>query len=68
MNKLNISGLALDAWIKSVPEDVYELCPCGCGSKFRYVMKEHRILESHELTFVKRFIDRYMNQESVSAC
>jgi hypothetical protein len=59
--KMNFSGLALDAWIKSVPDDVYDLCPCGCGKKFRYVMKDYRELESHEMTFIKNYLTKICN-------
>jgi hypothetical protein len=40
----NEHGLALDAWIASIPEDVYQPCPCGCGEKFRYVVKAETLV------------------------
>ena len=57
-NQININGLALDAWIMAIPDDVYDDCPCGCGNKFRYVMKEYRELESHEMTFIKNYLNK----------
>jgi len=65
-NNKNLSGLALDAWISAVPDDVYDLCPCGCGSKFRYITKDYKTLESHELTFVKRYMAEHGDARFVS--
>ena len=46
---------AVDAWIDAMPEDVYQPCPCGCGKKFRFAIKEN--LEQHEENFIKKFLD-----------
>jgi hypothetical protein len=46
---------ANDAWIDAIPEDVYQPCPCGCGKKFRYAIKEN--LEQYEENFIKKFLD-----------
>jgi len=27
----------VDAWIRAIPDDPYDLCPCGCGTKWRFV-------------------------------
>jgi len=52
----NINGLALDAWIGAIPDDVYDPCPCGCGNKFRYIAKDDNMLQKHEETFIRNFI------------
>lgn len=45
---------ALEKWLNSIPDDVYEPCPCGCGKKFRYVIKGgEKELDKHFLTFLK---------------
>lgn len=31
--------IATDAWIDAIPEDPYAPCPCGCGKKWRFVMR-----------------------------
>lgn len=51
----NLHGLALDSWISEIPDDVYEMCPCGCENKFKYICKDIKI-EEHE----KRYIERYL--------
>jgi hypothetical protein len=53
---MNTNGLALDAWIAAIPEDVYDPCPCGCGEKFRYVAKDEKKLAEHENVFVRNRI------------
>ena len=30
----------VDKWIEAVPADVYALCPCGCGKKWKFVLQE----------------------------
>ena len=30
----------VDDWIDAIPEDPYAPCPCGCGKKFRFAIKE----------------------------
>lgn len=51
----NLDGLALDAWLDAVPDDNYDPCPCGCGTKFRYILryslKDRERLEEHENKF-----------------
>jgi hypothetical protein len=51
----NKEGLALDAWIDAMPDDVYDLCPCGCGKAFRYVVRDQKELEAHEAKFIDNF-------------
>lgn len=50
--------LAADAWLAAMPEDEYDLCPCGCGKKFRFVVKDAAVCAEHEKTFIKNWIDK----------
>lgn len=45
--------LPVDAWIDAIPENPYDLCPCGCGKKWRFALKDG--IEIHE----KQFIEQY---------
>lgn len=57
---MNVKGLAEDAWLMAMPEDVYDPCPCGCGRKFRFVAKsETQYEECH-----KRFVDNWLKIET----
>ena len=47
----------LDAWFFATPEDPYDLCPCKCGQKFRFVMRDEKTLEEHK----NKFIENYLN-------
>jgi len=47
---------ANDAWIAAMPEDPYELCPCGCGKKFRFAIKEG--IDAHMKAFVEQYKTR----------
>ena len=40
----------VDAWIDAIPEDPYALCPCGCGMKWRFALKDG--IEKHEARFM----------------
>ena len=44
-----------DALIAAIPTNVYDPCPCGCGMKWRFVIKNNEI-EKH----VKQFCDNYL--------
>lgn len=44
---------AVDAWIDAIPDDQYGLCPCGCGMKFRYAIKDG--IEKHEARFTENY-------------
>ena len=47
----NLTDLDLeldDLWIDAIPENPYDICPCGCGKKFKFV--KDNILE-HEMKF-----------------
>jgi hypothetical protein len=44
-----------DAWIDAIPENVYDPCPCGCGKKFKFALKED--IEQHEKQFVEKFLN-----------
>jgi len=43
----------VDEWIDAIPEDKYEMCPCGCGMKFRFAMKDG--IGKHETAFIEKF-------------
>lgn len=45
---------AIDAWIDALPDDMYNPCPCGCGKKLKFVIRDGEI-EKHE----KKFIEDY---------
>ena len=47
------NSAALDAWILAIPEDQYAPCPCGCGKKFRFALKDG--IEKHEKNFIDNF-------------
>ena len=49
---MNTEGLKTDKWIDAIPENPYDPCPCGCGKKFRFAVKEN--LEQHEENFKKQ--------------
>lgn len=56
-NENNIEGLALDAWLCSIPDDLYAPCPCNCGNKMRFLIKKgEKELQKHEDNFIKNFI------------
>lgn len=47
---------ALEAWLDAVPEGPYDPCPCGCGKKWRFVLKEtEQELAAHERRFVENW-------------
>ena len=48
---------AFDAWIAAMPEDQYAPCPCGCGKKFRFVVRDEKVCAEHEKTFVENFLN-----------
>lgn len=55
--KINVRGIAIEAWIDSIPEDPYQPCPCGCNQKWRFVIKQGETeLAKHEEAFVQTFI------------
>jgi len=56
-NEKNIEGLAIDKWIDSIPGDPYQLCPCGCNQKWRFVVKagESELLK-HEQFFIQNIM------------
>ena len=43
----------VDAWIDAIPEEPYALCPCGCGMKWRFALKDG--IEKHETRFMAKF-------------
>ena len=57
---MNNAGLAEDAWLFALPEDVYDLCPCGCGRKFKFVAKDEKQYDECR----KRFVDNWLKVET----
>ena len=53
---MNMLGLAKDAFIAAIPDDVYDLCPCGCGKKFKFVANNSQSFKEHESNFCERWI------------
>ena len=51
--------IASEAFFDACPEDPYDLCPCGCGKKFRYIFKDEQIFNQHEETFIKMWLDKH---------
>ena len=45
-----------DAWVDAIPENPYDYCPCGCGQKWRFVVKEGDV-DWH----YKRFVEALNN-------
>lgn len=41
----------VDKWIDSIPENVYDPCPCGCGKKWKFALQDG--IEKHEEQFRK---------------
>lgn len=42
------------ALIDAIPDDHYKPCPCGCGKKWRYVVRDGEA-EEHATRFCKNF-------------
>jgi transcription elongation factor Elf1 len=57
---VNNEGLAEDAWVIATPDDVYDPCPCGCGRKFKFVMKD----EKQYVECYQRFIDNWLKVQT----
>jgi hypothetical protein len=43
-----------DAFINAIPENPYDLCPCGCGLKWRFIVRDNKI-EEHAKTFCDKY-------------
>ena len=59
----NVNGHATDAWIASIPDDNYALCPCGCGKKWKFAVKDG--IEEHEKRFIEQFNCRKSKENEV---
>lgn len=60
--KLREEAIAMEAWIDACPDNPYDQCPCGCGKKFRFVVRDDQTLREHFETF-----RRNENQKRMSA-
>lgn len=54
VNDLPYNPKTTDAFIDAIPENPYDLCPCGCGKKWRYVVRDNEI-EQHAKTFCDQY-------------
>lgn len=54
----NMEGFAIEAWMDAMPDDPYAPCPCGCGKKWRFAMKETP--DNNIMDHIRRFIDNFM--------
>ena len=51
------TGIAIDAWIDSIPDNKYDICKCGCGVKFKFITNP----ETHEQTYIAKHIANIPN-------
>jgi len=49
-----VHGELVDKWIDAIPENPYDICPCGCGKKWKFVKDE---VEKHEEAFYKKCLE-----------
>jgi len=50
-----------DALISAIPDNPYDPCPCGCGKKWRYVIREgEQEIEKHAKTFCDKYIKEHL--------
>ena len=54
---MNLEGIAKDEFMFSIPDNPYDLCPCGCGKKWRFVVTSGEF-DKHEDMFVKSWVDK----------
>ena len=55
-NEWNLNtGMAIDAWIDSIPDNKYDICKCGCGVKFKFILNP----ETHEQTYIAKHIAKH---------
>lgn len=58
---VNVEGIILEDFINAVPEDPYEICPCGCGMKWKFATKEvagdaEKSIEKHYQQFRTKWL------------
>lgn len=54
----NMEGFAIEAWLDAIPDDPYAPCPCGCGKKWRFALKETP--DNNIIDHEKRFIENWL--------
>jgi len=54
---MNLEGLAKDEFMFKIPDNPYDLCPCCCGKKWRFVVKDGEF-EKHEAVFVNQYMEK----------
>lgn len=57
MDDLVYSPETTDALISAIPDNPYDPCPCGCGKKWRYVLRDGQA-EQHATKFCDNFEKR----------
>lgn len=57
MNEIEYSHETTDALIDAIPENPYDPCPCGCGKKWRFVLRD-----GLAVAHAKKFCDDYENK------
>ncbi len=50
----NLRSVAFEAFIEALPDDVYSLCPCACGMKVKWAMKDKTL--DHQERFIQQFL------------
>ena len=51
-----------DALIDAFPKNPYDPCPCGCGIKWRYVVRDGEI-EKHAVKFCNDYEEKLKEKE-----
>lgn len=49
-NEMNVELINNDLWVDFIPDDVYAQCPCGCGKKWKHLIKQVRDMEDNQST------------------
>lgn len=55
---MNREGLAKDEFLMNIPDNPYDLCPCGCGVKWRFVVTSGEF-KKHEDMFVNNWMENH---------
>lgn len=66
-NGINLRGIAEEEFIEKIPDNPYDLCPCGCGKKWRYVSTDEKTLEDHQKAFIDKWIKNYKESHQISS-
>jgi hypothetical protein len=63
MNTTNEIPEIVDTWIDSIPNNPYDLCPCGCGKKWKYAKQEtmYGVID-HWQNFYKKMLANFIKE------